>query len=492
MSKIIALQYNGELGYSETIENVVKNVFKIYGISTEEFLDFTNDFTPPFEYLSNRELVYQHYSLSEKVRYGLAKNNGDILKDYKSITPQMRCPYINFYIDSKYVTINNIINNSSLLVNDFSMNTEAGFDDGTNYNKNTFFKNYIDFLPKITKVTPDTEKLGTRRQYLNPKVWLWSKSLNEDGKFNNNSIFDLSPFIENLQYSNSETGGNFSINLLTIEGMIDVVGGVAKGIWSPKKNRYVKFKQENKFNYVFKNILNARFNKADEYPQYDDNVRDGEQENPTSMYDTQLKTERVDVVRPLGNEKSISSDLFFKNLISENDIIFITFRDNEDDDPEKIEDFFVSNKNLVGQNWEMIGLVDRNNVGVTYEGSEFSSSISGRDCMKLLIEDGSYFFANSYSDEDHGIFDNAVMPNRGDGVNSSNQVIQNGQKSANRLFMTGMLDVLFNAEARNVHFIMNLLISRLSNVDICHDRLFEYYGEKRTKFSIPNFELIKR
>ena len=43
--------------------------------------------------------------------------------------------------------------------------------------------------------------------------------------------------------------------------------------------------------------------------------------------------ESVDVTRT-GPGKSISSDLFFKNLISEKDIVFLTFRDDEENEIE--------------------------------------------------------------------------------------------------------------------------------------------------------------
>jgi hypothetical protein len=56
---------------------------------------------------------------------------------------------------------------------------------------------------------------------------------------------------------------------------------------------------------------------------------------------------------------------------------------------------------------------------------------------------------------------------------------------------TGLIDILYNPEARNVHFVMNLLMSRLSNIEICHSQLFDYYGDNRTKFTIPTFETVE-
>jgi hypothetical protein len=509
MAKIISLEYNGELGYAATIEDVVLFVFKIFEISPEQFLDFKNGD------LSNRELIFLHYQIGEKIKYNLADDKGNVTKTFADVTAQMRCPYITLFIDSKYVTKDVILNNSSLLVDDFAAQefdeeaTKNGeSQDGTKFMTNKFFFEQIKIIPKITKNNPldsinSDDKKTTRKQYLNPRVWIWCKSLNENGEFNNNSIFDLTPFLKNVEFSNSETGGQFSLGLLNIEGFINVIDNiVADGIWNPRKDRYVKFNQDNKINYLFKNILNARYNAntdnlfTNNYLQNQNSFSDIEErkiKQKMSESNQYIEDSTVNVIKTLNKDnKSISSDLFFKNLISENDVVFITFRDDEDNNIETVDDFFISNDKLPGMSWEMIGLVDRNSVGITYEGTEHNVTVSGRDMMKLLIEDGSYFFANSFSDDDtKSIFQNIDLPNRGDGVNSSNKVIEKGAKGANRLVMSGMIDMLFTAEARNVHFVMNLLMSTLSNIEICPSRLFEYQQNK-TKFQIPKFETIKK
>ena len=506
MSKIISIEYNGELGYASSIEDVVLDVFQIYEITPDQFLDFKNGD------ISNRELVFVHYQMSEKIKYNLADDEGNITKTAKDITPQMRCPYITFFIDAKYVTKDIIINNSSVLVDDFAAKEftadeeeQADSDGRTKFITNKFFFEKVKIIPKITKNNPldsvdDNTIKGTRRQYINPRVWIWCKSLNEDGNFNSNSIFDLTPFITTMDMNTSDTGGNFSISLNNIEGFVQTYNNEAFGVWNPRKERYIKFKQDNKMNYLFKNALNARYNTTTD-ELFQDNYmanqnsydsaedRDYKQKN----LDEELMTESVDVTRT-GPGKSLSSDLFFKNLISENDIIFITFRDDEDNEIETVDDFFIGNDKLPNMSWEMIGLVDKNSVGITYEGTEYNVSVAGRDLMKLLIEDGSYFFANSFADDDtKSIFQNVDLPNRGDSVNASNHVMDKDyvKSGANRLVMSGLIDMLFNPEARNVHFVMNLLMSTLSNIEICPSRLFEYQQNK-TKFQIPKFETVKK
>jgi len=488
MSKIIHITYNGELGNSTNIEDVLQYVFKIFELTADQFLDFkAKDKT-------NRELVYDHYSESEKIKYGLSDATGNPIHDYKSIKPSMPCPYMTFYIEAKYVIKSVILSNSNVLVDDFSsheLTDEEKMDDSTFFTNKFFYEN-VRLIPPINKNNPKGERLKSRRQYLNPRVWVWCKSLNEDGKFNNHSIFDLTPFVQSIQTSTAETGGQFTIQLLNIEGFINVVNDYnAVGVWSPKRNRYLKFKQGDKYNYVFKNAVNARF-------QFDSNfgtsTETANKETVVRREDDFARNESIQVNKPTDQTNvSISSDFFFKNLISENDVIFLTFRDDEEVEVEKVDDFFISHDKLPLNNWDMIGLVDRNGMGVNYEAAELNTSVSGRDLMKLLIEDGSYFFANSFADEDvKSIFDNIDLPNKGDGVNSSNQVIKNTAMSANRLVMSGMIDMLFAMEARNVNFVMNLLMSTLANIEICPTRLFEYYGDRVTKFQIPKYEKIKK
>lgn len=484
MGQIIKLDYNGELGYAEIISNVVQFVFRIYAITVDEFLDFEVDG------VTNREIVFSHYAVNEKISLGLSDENGNDIKDYKSVTPQMRCPLCSFNIDSSYISINEIINSSNLLIDDFAVkdtSENGGGADGQTFQINKFFKDYISTIKGMHKTTnfEDKENIRSRRQYVHPRVWIWSKALSEDNIFNTHSIFDLSPFVESINTSVIDTGGTFNINLLNIEGSMQVnENGELVGYWSPDRKRYIKFLHNGKFNYAFKNILNGRFKRKDSSPEYTD------EDTPNGRIDQRYLYEEIDVFKRVKEKKN---DMFFKNMISSNDIVFISFNDFDQDSIEKCDDFFIGNDKLPNCNWDMIGMVDTNSVSLTFEGDTDGASIAGRDCMKLLIEDGSNFFANSYSDNGKSIFDNINIPNKGDKVNSLNnyQDPEMGQNAANRLLATGLIDCLYNPSSRNVQFIMNLLISRLSNIAVCNSQLFEYYKDRITKFKVAKFEIVK-
>ena len=484
MANIIELHYNGELGYNQSIQEVI-NFFKST-VDENDFLDFEKDGK------SNRERIFNTYDVKTKIKQNLSNEDGEDIKNFDDISLSMPCPVpMVFFIDANFITKDIITNQGSLLANNFSVTNLGNIG-----NKNSAFTAYDNkFYNENIKKLPNndnaqlTNTVYSQRQLLKPTVWVWCKSLNEDGKFNSNSIFNLTPFIMGINTNNTETGGNWSLNLLPIEGMIDVKAGEPIGYWHPDKTKYIKFKKDDIDNFHFRNILNLKgLRKQTNEDYYDKNSTFGKryQNTPTNNLNQQdVKTIEDDF------HTTIRSEILFKNMISENDVIFISFiGDNE---VETTDDFFISHDKLKDRNWDMIGLVDTNSTGITFENSDSSSDISGRDLMKLLLEDGTYFFAKSFSkpDDSDTVFNNIDLPNSGDEANTTNNVINGKGKSINRLVTTGMIDMLFNQEARNVHFVMNLLISRLANIEICHSRLFEYYGDKRTKFSIPTYETIR-
>ena len=501
MAVIIELHYNGELGYNQSLRKVIE-FFKVTAISAEEFLDFKN--SP--EGLTNRERVFNTYDVKTKIKQDLADPEGEDIKTFEAITSQMPCPVpMVFYIDGDLVTKDVIINQGSLLADNFSV-SNLGYKEGEKNAAfpaytNKFFKENLEWIENNFSDNAHNHYFdSSKRQMLNPTVWVWCKSLNENGEFNSHSIFNLTPFIQGVTINNTETGGNFSIDLLPIEGFMKVQDGEPIEYWHPDKSKYIKFSKNGRDNYHFRNVLNLRGKrKTTDEGYFDENTTWGTRyQNITT---NNLNSQDVKVS---GDEiiTFLRSEVLFKNLIAENDIVFISFHERNITD-DNVEDFFVGHHNLVNQEWDMIGLVDTNSTGVTFENSDTTSEISGRDLMKLLLEDGSYFFAKSFANPDDSdtAFDNVDLPSSGGEVNTTNAVLDGKGKSVNRLITTGVINMLFNQEARNVHFVLNLLISRLANVEICHTRLFEHFsnatdinGETndiRTKFFVPTYETVK-
>ena len=487
-SKITQIRYNGEIGFKAKIRDVL-SFLKIL-VSDEEFLNFTNE-----KGVKNRDIILNSYSDIAKYNLNLKQENGEDKQDASSlITADMPCPIpVTFFISVGDVTVDLIVNQSNLLfldetVSEFSETDNSSF---TVYQNKFFneiiFKTKNNFNPTSQLLNDEIENQRSLiRENPNPQVWIWCKSLNPRGVFNENSIFDLTDFIQNINTNQTETGGNFSIQLLSIEGFLLFRGDELDGIWNPETSNYIKFNNNSNTNFFFRKFLDDL--KSSRQVVIDNQNLDG--------YYNRVKINNVrspEVFETQGGEITyIRTEDFFKNLISENDVIFISF-DKDKQFFEHKDDFFVNHMYLKNKDWDMIGLIDSNSISINYEGNEESVSISGRDLTKLLIEDGSYFFAKSYANPENsdGIFFNVKIPNSGDSANTLNNRIDGSSKGVNRLITTGMIDMLFNPEARNINFIMNLLISRLSNIEICHDDLFKYFSDKATRFNIPFIEELE-
>jgi len=470
MSKIIEIQYNGELGYKTPISEVRK-FFKIR-MTDEDFLGVKKSKGG----YSNRDFIFLNYSDESRLSLNITTA--------EQIEPSMPCPIpMILFADATKVDKDILFSQGNVLADntqviEFKKGAESSFI----IRENVF---YEDIIKENFKRDNRSSNFGSnKRQSPKPLVWLWSKSLNEDGVFNPNSLFNLTPFIDNLSINQTESGGNFNISLLPIEGIINMADGVPEGIWHPEKSAYLKFNKDSEENYAFKKILNKMgFRKS-----YDFGDTYGKRYQ--SVDTNNVNARDRDFSATADNYSFNRTEALFKNIIAENDLIFISFSDHEE--IEYVDDFFVNHSNLQNRDWQMIGLVDSNQISNSFENSSSEISISGRDCMKLLIEDGSYFFTKSFANPDNtnSAFSNVDLPNRGDGNNALNIVqAEGGQAGINRLITTGMIDMLFNPEARNVNFIMNLLMSRLSNIEICYSDLFAYYGEKRTEFTVPIYEV---
>lgn len=484
MGKIIEIQYNGELGYRNPISDV-REFFQIVS-SDEEFLKMKKEDSD----FNNQDLIFDAYNYTTKIELGFADEDGNLIKNSKSVRADMPCPTpIILYVDADYVSADILVSQSNVLVDNFSVDV---FRD--NPNKSSFVVSTNQFYERVLKdyLYDDNQAIGIKegmaegqREIVKPTVWLWSKSLNENGKFNEGSLFNLSPFVESVDVSQTGSGGQFDIKLLAIDGVFDLNDdGEPIGVWKQDEKRYVKFNNNGVDNFLFRSLLDKiGIRKTEDlnnqtYGQRNQNVNT----NNLSSRDRKFKAGEINYNR---------TETLFKNIISENDIIFISFSNYSSLGVKYTNDFFITNDFLPMKDWQLIGLVDSNQLSVSYENTDLSLSVSGRDCMKLLIEDGSYFFAKSFANPENSdsAFGNVDLPNRGDDNNASNIVLQDKEASGiNRLVTTGLIDILYNPEARNVNFVLNLLMSRLSNIEICHSELFKYYGDRRTKFSIPTFE----
>jgi hypothetical protein len=175
----------------------------------------------------------------------------------------------------------------------------------------------------------------------------------------------------------------------------------------------------------------------------------------------------------MNNDGNHNLDFFYKNL-QYNDIVFIRFEKLilEKDFKNSYEyNFYVNNKDLPGNVWDMIGLIDRVSINSNFNDVKYNISVTGRDFMKLLIEDGSYFLSLRYLNNGNFIF----------GYNSEDKWFKRnvGDKSGKR----GTFDnYFFPNSVKSIDDSILFIINQLSNLGIVeNDDLFSSYGDRRTK-----------
>lgn len=286
----------------------------------------------------------------------------------------------------------------------------------------------------VTKSELSVNNGNTFRQVNSFTVWVWCKSLGDS--IEKGRIIDVTPFVESISTNVGENGGNFNIKLSPIVGKIKNDKG---GRWELDKSGISQFFMNDRINVVTRNADNS-FRK--------------------SINDTEGYLQRL---------------FLFHNIIQSNDVVFIKFEplsldiDKRRNESQKLEldRLNVSPSDLVDgggerskQLFDMIGLVDMNSQ--TRSGVDTSINISGRDLMKLLLEDGEYFFPTDLS-----------------GVNGGIQTDNSNNRSINRL-VSGELN-FFNAYVdRSIDYSLKFIFLMLSNIRICDNDLFSYYGDDRS------------
>ena len=174
------------------------------------------------------------------------------------------------------------------------------------------------------------------------------------------------------------------------------------------------------------------------------------------------------------------NNLFFHQLISENDLVYIRFEELEME-----RDYSPTNLNVevsgfdvvsprydddnqlqpIGGNvYDMIGMVDKNGLSLQFNGKLGASiKITGRDLVKAFIDDGTYFFPKEFCS---GMFFVSG------GTTANNKLLQ-------RNLFNGNVQSVSVYNEKDIQYIFQFLISQLSNTGYVPDDVFEAYGERR-------------
>lgn len=182
--------------------------------------------------------------------------------------------------------------------------------------------------------------------------------------------------------------------------------------------------------------------------------------------------------------KTAQLNNLFSALISYNDLIFLSFVRGEGSEKSKNIDEYVAENN-----WDLIGIVD--DVRVNLNGSSGSGyvEVTGRDLMKLLIEDGSYFFNPSVAYSADSVFANEVQnnPNGGSLYKKGGDVMdvtslgvsddEHGLKQRLRN-ISQEIDIFAYKPMREISYILKGVVSQLSNIEVVPGECFDSWSNR--------------
>jgi hypothetical protein len=418
-----------------TIETI-KDLFdkeKIYGITERDFLDCDDGNG------TNRKRIFEAYDEIEKEKLSINVES-DVRTGVKLPTPVVFCLPVRkatkalIYTQTNFqIQDDNISNEVNRIIQGLYNLRDPEFQEQTFGGDDQLF----------SRVCPDQT------------VWIYCKSLAESGNgIDDGGLIDVTPFVQFLSTSETENGGNFTLKLAPIPSVY-FYKDEKDGIWRLDASTFTDFTYAGSKNIVSRASVN----------------RTG------GINRTIVQIDSTDFGGGLSEDNTGTTNIrrrqrfFFNDTIKENDVVFIRFEKlkNEFKRSQNLEELTINPTELPGQFYDMIGLVDNNNV--TYEAGNVAVDIdiSGRDLIKLLIDDGCFFFNKELVNPDKtGVFQNE-------------KDIQS--RSIERL-LSNRLNILAIDQNRNIDFIIKLLIAQLANIQVVPDGLFDAYTDKTT-FQIP-------
>lgn len=296
---------------------------------------------------------------------------------------------------------------------------------------------------------------NTTVSYPSVTVWLWCRSLSptydSSGKTvteMEGEVFDITPFVSRVSTSVGRNGGNFQISLppLTCElrSETDAQTGKVNNKWVIKKKDLTVY---------------TRQGVGGTNLQY---VQD------SSMFEG---------VRVEGGKEYLKRNSFlFHTIVNSNDVVFIRFETLDMEASQRYSDqseFYVSKENLAGRIYDMIGLVDVNPITIDSGTNDVTINISGRDLMKLFIEDGTYFYN----------LENITGQFRVAGESARENELMRRVVGDNSLYFLNLY------QNTSIEHILQFIIQQLSSISVVPNSLLRSYGSRRnSKFTQLNQE----
>lgn len=183
-----------------------------------------------------------------------------------------------------------------------------------------------------------------------------------------------------------------------------------------------------------------------------------------------------------GNRDELIAD-YFEKYIQYNDLVFIRFerlqveKDDVGYESGQVLKLSTLANPITDPNenpswyrvWDMMGLIDSVDVTTNFSYTDKSISIKGRDFMKLLSEDGSYFYSYRFMSASDNRF--MWMGDENSGVFKRN-------------ILTGQFEQYFlNYSLKSIKEYLGFVVNRLSNLGIISSNVFSSYGERLSKLN---------
>ena len=263
---------------------------------------------------------------------------------------------------------------------------------------------------------------GVSKNFPQVSVWIWCKALGVAENSNiEGQVFDISPFIKSVSTNVTETGGNFSIELAPITCECQSNG------WFLKSSNLSQYKQGSENSYVYKDHIQ--------------------------------------------NDQGTLNEFLFHTIVGSNDVVFIRFERLVNENREVSNNFIVDKDQLAGNNYDMVGLVDDSNLSYNAGSNNVSVQISGRDLMKLLIEDYLYFPESPGDTNEQGVF-----------VNENPEEWGRLRKRYPFSIRTETDVQKFDIRPVFIEEITSLIFSSLANIEVAPDSLFSSWGDRRSTY----------
>jgi hypothetical protein len=330
------------------------------------------------------------------------------------------------------------------------------FDGSTNIfpNKNTktFILNALkrSVVTKTFKKKFNTQTSVVLKRQQKPKVLIWCKAVNvKKGQSSarprydvQGELLDISPFIQNLVVNNTKNGASFSFTLPPIT-----------------------MSYENDFSLK---VLPKGYKEVNRQGGY---VFKGNTHRDVNVNGEDLKMQNI---------------FYFHNMISANDVVFISFNDDNIFDketntvsPDEPYNIVYPTEKLSQNSFSLIGLVDTNTVSTQGQDASGGVSITGRDLNKLIIEDSTQLLnIGREVRQQTGIFRNDNPENWG------------RPALASKLNMnTELLSASYSKE-RTVGEMVSFIFNSLVTTEICNGNLFLSYLGVKDDFRISQYDFF--